>query len=178
MNDKFKEVQGVLLSPLFWKLVVTLLGYFFAGVNQAIHPSELITLPDDATSDTVSSIRVGGFALITAVALFAGLMPTGTEQIDKLVDGMARVLGVVAAFGAGWYTLDIATDGTPGPYVYGMVSLAGLAIATLAIGTGNWIIVFWIIRRIAAAGDAVIFALLTTGRFLRRFSTNRLRKPL
>ena len=78
------------------------------------HPTDLAPLPETTTDQDIASIRIGGFAIITAITLFAGLIPTRTQKpLERLVDGLARFLGVLAAFGAGWYTLDIATEGNP-----------------------------------------------------------------
>ena len=40
-----------------------------------------------------------------------------------VVNLAAGLLGVLSAFGAGWYWLDNATQGSPGLYVYGGLAL-------------------------------------------------------
>ena len=176
MLTRLNSLKGELLNPLWWKLAVTALGYFFALVNQIVAPSDLAPLPEDTSPQDVAGIRIGGFVLITAVALFAGLIPTGTEKsLEKLVDGTARLLGVLADFGAGWYTLDVATQGNPGLYVYGVTTLTGLAIVALLIGGGFWAAFLFVINCAATALDAVILVMRTivvySYRFLRRRRT-------
>ena len=144
-------------------------------INQVVPPHELATLPEETTQQDLSTIRIGGFVLITGVALFAGLIPTGTEPLDKLVDGTARLLGVLAAFGAGWYTLDVATDGNPGLYLYGITSLTGLTIAFLLVAGGMWAVIILVARAIAAGLDAAILCLRTVGGWVIRFIGRRQR---
>ena len=60
------------------------------------------------------------------------------------------MLGVLAAFGAGWYTLDVATQGNPGLYLYGATTLTGLTIAFLVVGTGIWAGMILMARAFAA----------------------------
>ena len=167
MLERLKSSKGELLNPLWWKLLVILLGYFFALVNQFVLPAELAPLPDNANPQRDSSIRIGGFTLITAVALFAGLIPTGNEQRDKLVDGIARLLGVLAAFGAGWYAIDVATDGNPGLYLYGATTLTGVTIAFLLIGGGTWAVIILVARGFVAGLGAAILFLKTIGGCVR-----------
>lgn len=131
----------MLRTPLFWKLAVTFMGYLVALLNQFIDPTELITFPDDASPYTASAVRAGGFALITAIALFVGMIPTGNEDRDKQVDNYARFLGVLCAFGAGWYSLESATHGQPVAYVAAMSSLTGFALLTILFA-GGYVAIF------------------------------------
>ena len=173
MLTRLNSLKGELLKPLWWKLAVIALGYFFALVNQVVPPADLAPLPDNITDRDIASIRIGGFALITAVALFAGLIPTGTEPLDKLVDGTGRLLGVLAAFGAGWYTLDVATGGNPGLYLYGAATLTGLAILVLLIGGGIWtafvLVYSFVYDRVWAALEAAFLFMKTVVEYVIRF---------
>ena len=144
------SLKGGLLTLLWWKVAVVFLGCLFATVNQVVPPGDLAVLPDDSNPYRDSSIRVGGFVLITAIALFASLIPTGDKPQDKLVGGAAGLLGVLAAFGAGWYTLDVATQGNPGLYLYGATTLTGLTIAFLVVGTRIWAGMILMARAFAA----------------------------
>ena len=92
----------------------------------------------------------------------------GNRTRDKLVDGIARLLGVLSAFGAGWYTLDVATQGNPGLYLYGATSLTGLTIAFLLIGGGIYAGMILAVRTFAAGLDAAILCLITVGKNLWR----------
>ena len=176
MLTKLKSLKGELLDLLWWKLAVIFLGYFFALINQIVPPSDLAPLPEDTSPQAIASIKIGGFVLIAAVALFAGLIPTNTEKpLEKLVDGTARLLGVLSAFGTGWYTLDVATQGNPGLYLYGVTSLTGLTIAFLLIAGGFWAGIILLARAIAAGLDAAILCLITVGKRAIRFLAGRLR---
>ena len=148
MLTRLNSLKGELLNPLWWKLAVTALGYFFALINQFLPPSDLAPLPEDANPQDVATIKIGGFVIITAVALFAGLIPTGTKKpMEKLVDGTARLLGVLAAFGAGWHTLNIPTQGDPSLYMFGVASLTGLAIVALLIWAGIFAVFQFVLTR-------------------------------
>ena len=103
--------------------------------------------------------------MITAIALFAGLIPADTEKWpEKMFDVLARLLGVVSAFGAAWYTLDVATQGNPGLYLYGLGMLTGIAAVALLFWGSIWIIgllvqVFFAVTK--AAIKTVILCLRT-----------------
>lgn len=82
------------------------------------------------------NIRAAGYTLITAVALFEGILPATQVQMaapnarivwDWLAEILGRLLGVAAAFGAGWYWLGAETFGNRGEYVEPMLSFVGLA---------------------------------------------------
>ena len=122
---------------MWWlKLAVTILGYIFASINQFFDPNDIAKLPENTSPEDIASIRIGVFAFITAIALFAGLIHTGKEPRDKWVHFGTLGLGVVAAFGTGWHTLEIATGEKPVTYLVGMGTLAGLLIVTLLIAVG------------------------------------------
>ena len=160
------SLKDILRDPLWWKLAVTFAGYFFAVVNLVVDPADIATLPDDASLYHASRIKAGGFALITAIALFAALIPTGTEERDKLIDGMARLLGVLAAFGAGWYVLDSETQGNPGLYIVGIITLTALAVVAVAIAGGLWVAYLAVLNALVAALKAATLLLRTITRFL------------
>ena len=183
MLTRLNSLKGELLNPLWWKLAVTALGYFFALINQFLPPSDLAPLPEDANPQDVATIKIGGFVIITAVALFAGLIPTGTKKpMEKLVDGTARLLGVLAAFGAGWHTLNIPTQGDPSLYMFGVASLTGLAIVALLIWAGIFAVFQFVLTRILAfaltqvfaALDAVILVIRTIVECTHKFIASRL----
>ena len=175
MLEKLKSSKGELVNLLWWKLAVTILGFFFALVNQLVHPTDLAPLPETTTDQDIASIRIGVFAIITAVALFASLIPTGTETRDKLVNFLALALGVVATFGAGWHTLDVATVGNSGLYLVGLGSLTGLTIVALLMGAGIWAVIILMARAIASAIDAAILCLQYVVKLAIRFIIGRLR---
>ena len=133
------RLKDILLDPLWWKLAAVFAGYFFAVVNLAVDPADIATLPDDASPYHASRVKAGGFALITAIALFVALISRGTDKRDKLIEGGAQLLGVLAACGAGWYVLDSETQGNPGLYVVGIVTLTGLTVVAVAIVGGFWV---------------------------------------
>ena len=173
MQEKLKSLKGEPLNPLWWKSAVIFLGYFFALVNQVAHPTDLAPLPETTTDQDIASIRIGGFAIITAITLFAGLIPTRTQKpLERLIDGLARFLGVLAAFGAGWYTLDIATEGNPGLYMYGLGILTGFATVALLVWAGIWVVAVFAFSRSVAGIEAAILFLRTVVSFL----VNRLRR--
>ena len=116
------RLKDILLDPLWWKLAAVFAGYFFAVVNLLVDPADIATLPDDASPYHASRVKAGGFALITAIALFVALISRGTDKRDTLIEGMAQLLGVLAACGAGWYVLDSETQGNPGLYIVGIVT--------------------------------------------------------
>ena len=176
MLKRLKSSKGELVNLLWWKFAITVLGYFFALVNQLAHPSDLAPLPESITDRDVANIRIGVFAIITAIALFASLIPTGTESRDKLVSYLALSLGVVATFGAGWHTLDAATAGNSGLYLVGLGTLTGLTIAALLVGAGIWtafvLVYSFVYDRVWAALEAALLFPKTvvenTIRFLAR----------
>ena len=145
------RLKYILLDPVWWKLAIVFAGYFFAVLNLFLDPSDIATLPDDASPYHASRIKAAGFALITAIAIFAALISRGTDERDKLIEGMASLLGVLAAFGAGWYVLDSETQGNPGLYIVGLITLAGLTVVAVAIGAGLWV-------AFLAAGNALVNA--------------------
>ena len=151
-----KALKDVLGNSLSWKILVIVLGYFFALVNLVVSPADIAPILEDADPYHASRVKAGGFALITAIALFAGLIPTDNKKWDKLVDGIARLLGVISAFGAGWYVLDSETQGNPGLYIYGVVILTGSAIVAVAIIGGLWALVTTGSNKLAAAIDRAI----------------------
>ena len=159
---RVKPLKGELLNPLWWKLAVTFVGAIFALIIQFVPPAEIATFPEDASPRDFATAKIGGFALITAVALFAGIIRTGTAPLDKLVDGMTGLLGVLAAFGAGWNTLSVATSGNPGLYLYGAATLTGIAVVGLLIGGGMWAAIWAVAHLITAGVDAAILFLKTT----------------
>ena len=171
---KISEWLPLVKMPLFWKFMVVVLGYLFAILNQFFHPSDLITFPQDTSPYSASIVRAAGFALITAIALFAGLIPTSRQKddVDKeldphtFVDYAARMLGVLGAFGAGWYSLDSATQGNSGPYIYAMATLAGFAILAIAIGGGFWAALLAVLNWFFAGLDAAILLLKTAILFI------------
>ena len=173
MLKRLESLKGILRDPLYWKFAVTFLGYFFAIVNQLVPPPELAPLPESTNPYRDSSIKAGGFAFITAIALFALLIRTGTEQRDTLVDRVARLLGVLAAFGTAWYTLDVATQGNPGLYLYGAATLTGLAILVLLIGGGIWtafvLVYSFVYDRVWAALEAAFLFVKTVVEYAIRF---------
>ena len=174
MLERLKSLKAEFLSLIWLKLAVIVLGYFFALINQFVPPAELAPLPDETTPFRDSSIRIGGFVLITAIALFTSLIPTGKEPRDILVDYVARLLGVLAAFGAGWYTIDVATQGNPGLYLYGATTLTGLTIAFLLVGAGIWAGIILLVRAFAEGLDAAILCLRTIAKCAIRFLARRL----
>ena len=155
-----------MVNLLWWKFAITVLGYFFAIVNQLAHPSDLTPLPETTTDRDVANIRIGVFAIITAIALFASLIPTGTESRDKLVSYLALSLGVVATFGAGWHTLDVATAGNSGLYLVGLGTLTGLTILALLIGGGMWAGIYVVASGFLHGLDAAILFLKTIGKYI------------
>ena len=168
----YKRLTDILRDPLWWKIAVILAGYLFAAINLAVDPSEISTLPEDANPYSASRIKAGGFAFITAIALFAGLIPTGTKEQDKLVDATARFLGVLTAFGAGWYVLDSETHGNPGLYILGIAILAGFAVIVVIISGGLCVALLTVL-------NALVFTLRAVRRFLgtnTRSLVGRIRK--
>ena len=161
-------------SLIWLKFAVTFLGYFFAVVVQIAPPTELATLPENTSPQDIASIKIGGFAFIVAISLLVLLIPTGVEQRDKLVDGAARLLGVLSALGAAWHTLDAATQGNPGLYLVGIGTLTGFAILILLVGGGIWAVILLALRVIAATLDAAFLCLLTVPKYAIRFLA---RKP-
>ena len=128
-------------------------------LNLVVPPAEIAPILEDAEPYHASRVKAGGFALITAIALFASLIPTGTEQLDKLVDGMARLLGVISAFGAGWYVLDSETQGNPGLYIVGIATLTGLTVVAVAMAGGLWVLVITGSNKLTTAIDRAILYL-------------------
>ena len=61
-----------LSRPLFRKVMVTLMGVGFAIVNLTVDTSTFVHLPDQPNDFHGSGIEAAGFAIITAIALFAG----------------------------------------------------------------------------------------------------------
>ena len=168
MLQRLKTLQAEFLRLVWLKFAVTFLGYFFAIVVQIVPPTELANLPQDTSPQDLASIKIGGFAFIVAISLFALLIPTGDDPRDKFVDGTARLLGVIAAPGAAWHTLDASTQGNPGLYLVGIGTLTGLAILMLLVGGGIWAVILLAARAIAAALDAAILCLLTVAKHATR----------
>ena len=155
------RLKDILLDPLWWKLAAVFAGYFFAVVNLFVDPADIATLPDDASPYHASRVKAGGFALITAIALFVALISRGTDKRDKLIEGVAQLLGVLAACGAGWYVLDSETQGNPGLYVVGIVTLTGLTVVAVAIVGGFWVALVTVL-------NAAILPFITIVRFVGR----------
>ena len=108
------------MNPLTWKVFVITLGIAFAVANLITDSSDVIAVPAEAASYNYSGIRAAGFAIITAIALFAGSIPTGEGKADRIVDAASRRLGICATLGAGWFWLHSETQGVPGRYLYGI----------------------------------------------------------
>ena len=79
---------------------------------------------------------------------------------------MARLLGVLAAFGAGWYVLDSETQGNPGLYIVGIITLTALAVVAVAIAGGLWVAYLAVLNALVAALKAATLLLRTITRFL------------
>ena len=161
-----EKIIALLWSPLFWKGLVTVLGATFSLVNLGVDPSDLVTLPDDASSYDYSSIKAAGFAIITAMALFAGSVPTGDGQSDKMVDAATRMLGILATFGAGWFWLHGATYGSPGKYLYGVIILTGAAGMAVLIWGGFYVLVAFIANGVAFVARVPLSNVFRFVRFL------------
>ena len=127
---------GPFISPLLWKCLVLALGASFAVVNVTVDTADLITLPAEEETFQRSGIKAAGFAIITAIALFAGSIPTGEGRVDRIVDSAARILGILTTGGAGWYWLHGETYGNPGKYLYGILILTVAAAVTVLIWGG------------------------------------------
>ena len=173
MLARLKSLKVELPNPIWLKFSATFLGYFFAIVIQFVPPTELATLPEDTSTRDLASIKIGGFAFITAIALFALLIQTGKAPRDKLVDGTARLLGVVAALGAAWHTLDAATQGNPGLYLVGIGTLTGFAVLILLVGGGIWAVIWATLYVVFSAVDATILCLRTVTEYAIRFFARR-----
>ena len=173
MLAHLKSLKVEFVSMIWLKFAVIFLGYFLAIINQVVPPADLAPLPESTDPYRDSSIRIGGFVLITAIALFTSMIPTGKEPRDILVDYAARLLGVLAAFGAGWYTIDVATQGNPGLYLYGATTLTGVTIAFLLVGAGIWAGIILLVRAFAEGLDAAILCLRTIAKCAIRFLARR-----
>ena len=148
------------------KLLVVIAGFTFGLLNWLYDPSLLVTvskddcppylppLPDDTCPLNESNIRAAGFTMITAVALFAGVFPTLRTPADKALDFFARILGVGAAVGAGWYWLDAETYGHADDYLIPMIAIVAVALYTIATGT-------WMGACIAWLGRAIFWPIVT-----------------
>ena len=133
-----KLLWDIVSNPLSWKFAVVVTGFALGLVNLAVPPKEFVTLPKYASPYLAYSIQAGGFALITTIVLFAGLIPTGKMVMDNdaSVEFLARLLGVGASFGAGWFSLESATQGETGTYIFGIFLLTGLAVMALLVWAG------------------------------------------
>ena len=140
-----------LLNPLFWKAMVTLLGVGFAIVNLTVDTSTFVYIPDQTEEFHGSGIKAAGFAIITAMALFAGSLPTGNGHLDKLVDSSSRMLGILATLGAGWFWLYGETHGNPGAYLYGVWILTATAIVTVLIWGGIYALLALTLKQVGWA---------------------------
>ncbi len=116
--------------------MVTLMGVGFAIVNLTVDTSTFVNLPDQPSEFHGSGVKAAGFAIITAIALFAGSLPTGDGRLDKLADASSRILGILATLGAGWFWLYGETHGNPGAYLYGVWILTATAFITVLIWGG------------------------------------------
>ena len=125
-----------LLNPLFWKPMVTLMGMGFAVVNLTVDTSTFFHLPDQPNDFHGSGIKAAGFAIITAIALFAGSLPTGNGRLDKLADASSRMLGILATLRAGWFWLHGETHGNLGACVYSVWILTVIVFNTVLIWGG------------------------------------------
>ena len=169
--------QKVRNDLLVGKFLVIGAGGLLALFNWLIDPSSLVTIPQEACPPDLwlhdkeicqineSNIRAAGYTLITATALLAGILP-GTQVHwdapnarmvwDWAGEVLGRLLGVAAAFGAGWYWLGAETFGNRGDYVKPMLGF--VALAAVVVMTGGWSVWFlkaviwptvtWIARKI------------------------------
>lgn len=163
------RLKDILLDRLWWNFAAVFAGYLFAVVNLFVDPADIATLPDDASPYHASRVKAGGFALITAIALFIALISRGTDKRGKLIEGMAQLLGVLAACGAGWYVLDSETQGNPGLYIVGIVTLAGLTVVAVAIAGGFWVAYSAVWKALVAAPEAAPEAAIRLRRTTLRF---------
>ena len=164
-----KGLKGVLVGLrdlIWWKVALTFAGYFFAVLILLVDPSDIAPYPDEDGSYQASRVKAASFAFITAITLIATLIPTCTGERHKLVDGMARLLGALSALGAGWYVLDDATQGNPGLYLVGFITLAGLATILIAIAAGFYVAYSTALTALIGALNALYQPLRSIARFL------------
>lgn len=157
-----------LLNPLFWKVMVTLLGVGFAVVNLTVDTSTFVSIPDQNEEFHGSGIKAAGFAIITAIALFAGSLPTGNGRLDRLADSSSRMLGILSTLGAGWFWLYGETHGNPGAYLYGVWILTATAFITVLIWGGIYALFALTLKQ---AGGVLRHPIASLTRAMAAFST-------
>ena len=163
---------NLVVNPLLWKLLVIILGVGFAVVNLTVDANEVIALPEGEAELNGSGIKAAGFAIITAISLFAGSIPTGQGRFDKLVDASSRMLGILATLGAGWFWLHGETHGNPGKYLYGVLILTVAAAVTVLIWGG----IYALLALLAHGVSTVIRDFLGSLSRAARFALNGQRK--
>ena len=103
------------------------------------------------------NIRAAGYTLLTAVALFAGILPATQVQMAALSARMAwdwiaeisgRLLGVAGSFGAGWYWLGAETFGNRGEYINPMLGFVGFAAIFVVSGAWTSFAIVWFVKAI------------------------------
>ena len=150
-----------------------------------LDPANFITVPledcpfylqfaDGTCQINESNIRAAGFTLITAVALFASVLRNPKTLVDDVVERGISLLGVVSAFGAGWFWLEAETFGHPWAYVGSMLVIVGLG-AYAVIGGGyiiaGVVMAYALARLIVPAVIKAFFICLwwAIGRFVWQF---------
>ena len=156
------------------KLLIFLVGGLLAVLNLKVDPAFYITVPledcpfyrqfaDGTCQINESNIRAAGFTLITAVAFFASVLRNPKTRVDEVVERGIRLLGVVSAFGAGWFWLEAETFGHPWAYVgpmLGIVFLGAYAVVGGGFLMGGVVMAFALARQIVPAVTEAIYICL------------------
>ena len=130
----------------WFKVTVFLLGLLMLLVNFYIESDTFKVFAPEAEFN-VLEVKVGGFALVAAMSVFASLLfrSNATEETEEtkdekeselVLDRIIQAIGAVAAGAGAWFALENAMNGKPWAYFALMGAYVGLiAFGLLFIGT-------------------------------------------
>ena len=93
---------------------------------------------DFPTPIEVYGAKAALLAVAGAAMLFIALIPVDTSPRSKIINLLARLVGILAATSTGWFWLLNATNGRPTPYLIVFIPFLGLILIAMMIALAFW----------------------------------------
>ena len=126
-----------LVNPFYWKvaLIVTILTV--AAANAMVEYSNpvffLAWAVNDIDHDALHSVKAALYAMMSATSMFAAAIPSLPGTRASRLDNVARLLGILLAYLAGWEWLLSETGAHPLPFIIVVGPLAALVTVGMAM---------------------------------------------